>query len=426
MRFARLTTAFGTSFLLAACATAHVDRMPSANDERLYDSLYPYYAEFCAVSQIEKKPGSGADTSGGPGGHSVLYLNGVCRDDGTGYPTVKMCDAASAPERKGVGLSVNAHFKNASWVATEGRDFFFHGTLAPDERLTPAAYERTQAKAKEMGILDGVEFHAEVFDDMPPGWSRRDYMYEVSIATDYAIAYGRDRYCARVPLSREKMARMVRYLNALNATYRDGKKDFEWDVFRNNCSHVTHNALAEAGVWDEWATHDFFLFAAIDFPVPKNEFVDLMRRTNDLPLDDVGALWRDAAARRSLLQSDGLPAEAGALAEAEPAVQNNDIYATDLSLIFYDDPIFGVYRQRFERIFAEPRYFDIRASLKHFSGLYRKARLQRKSVEAYLDHPPQDFVNFYIRYYEYVDRMSARVDAELAALSSTPPSAAAR
>ena len=428
--FSRSIRAIGISVGLAACSTLHVDTAPTTAAERIYSSLYSYYVEVCAISELKKKPGSGVDISSGVGGHAVLYLDNVCRDDAAHYPTIKLCAPETPAGKRGVGLSVNAHYKNANWVATAGRDFFFHGGLQPDERLTRAAYERTQLQAKAMGILDGVEFHEAVFEDKPEGMSRRDYMYEISVATDYAIAFGRDRYCARRPVDRDQMAKIVDYLNGINAPYRDGKKAFEWSVLRNNCSHVAHNALAVAGLWDEWETDRFILFAAFDFPVPKNEFVNLMRRTNDFSIDDLDAVYEDGAARRALLESDTLPTAPGALAEAEPARQDNDMYDTDLSLIFYDQPLLGPYQSRFERIFAEPRYTDLRANLQHFANLYDKIRQQRQPFGAFLARQrvsgsprEADLARFYARYYEYIGRMSAGVRAELGSL---PPAAAAQ
>jgi hypothetical protein len=405
---------------LGACSTAHIDQAMNTTVEQIYDEAFPYYTELCAVSELKKKPGFGADISSGMGGHSILYLNGVCRDPTTDYPVIHLCGPNVPSAKRGVGLSVNAHFKNANWVAIEGRDFVFRGTLQPGERLTRAVYEETQARAKEMGIYNGVEFHADVFDDIPKDMPRQDYKYEVSVSTDYAIAFGRDRYCARVPLSRARMQAAVDYLNNLNKPYRAGREEFEWNVFNNNCVHVAHNALAAAGVWNEWPMGEFVLFAAFDFPVPKNEFVDLMRRTNDMPIDDPEALYADAAARRALLQTDSLPTEPGALAEAEPAVQDNDIYGTDLRLIFYDDPLFGTYAARFARIFSDARYTDLRTNLAYFAAAYRRAKHERALTAAHDAIPESndsDRSRFYKLYDAYIAKESERVSAELASPS---------
>jgi hypothetical protein len=408
---------------LAACSTAHVDTGPTAGEEEVYASLFPYYAELCAVSELKKKHGFGAEISSGVGGHAVFYLNGVCREDGSHYPVIRLCTDSTPAAERGVGISVNAHYKNANWIATPGRDFFFHGGLAPGEPVTRAAYQRIQDRAKALGILDGIEFHDVVFEDAPPNMSQRDYKYDVSVATDYAIGFGRDRYCARVPLDRERMARIVDFMNALNVDYRDGKKEFDWDVLSNNCSHVAHNALAVAGLWGTWETRRFFLFSAFDFPVPKNEFVNLMRRTNDMDIRDLDEVYADDAARQALMRLDELPTVPGALAEAEPAVRDNEVYDTDLSLIFYDDPITGRYRRRFDRIFAEPRYTNLRDNLGYFADLYGKIGRERRPLASFLadqnGRTPTErdaLASFFTRYYGYIERQDAAVAAKLAAL----------
>jgi hypothetical protein len=395
------------------------------SDEAQYAALFPYYAEVCAVSQIDKKPGFGADIRGGPGGHAVLYLNGVCRVRDAGYPTVALCDTDQPEPGQGVGISVNAHYQNANWIATEGRDFFLDGGLSPMARLTRLAYRRAQLQAEAQGILDGVTFHDGVFDDMPPGTDRTDWKYEMSIGTDYAIGFARDRYCARVPLDRPRMARVVAFLNDLNAPYKAGQKVFEWDVLRNNCSHMIHNALSAADIWDVWEPERFVLFAAFDFPVPKNELVNLMRRTNDLPLDDPAALYAVSAARAAVLADGVLPTAPGALAEFRPVMPDNEVYDTDLSLIFYDEPILGRYERRFRSIYAEPRYFDLGANLRHFADLYRRAQARRASVYGYLDTVSdstspdrQGAARFYERFYQAVDRSSATVATALARLAA--------
>jgi hypothetical protein len=399
---------------LPGCINAYYQAPRTAVDERVYASFYPYFAEYCAVSEFNKKQGFGVELEGGgPGGHSVFYLNGACRVRDAGYPVLALCsDAPDAMAGRGVGLSVNDHYANANWTATEGRTFFYHGALAPGEGVTRASYARTQEEAKAMGILDGVVFHAEALEPKPADMAERDYMYEISVITDYAIDLARDRFCARVPLTRGKVESIVHYLNALNEPYRTGQKEFHWNVLRDNCAYVAHNALAVAGVWPELPPDRPLLIAAFDFPVPKNQFVNLMRRTNDLPIADADALYDDETARATLLQQGWTTTAPGALAEARPAVQPNDLYFTHLRLIFYDEPVFGHYQERFDRIFAEPRYTDLAANLAYFSQLYT-AILAKHQMSA----SSAKRAAFHRRYYDTIAGEKANVDARLARLA---------
>ncbi len=411
----RLSWILCASLLLNGCASTLYNVSSGASDEQLYATIYPYYVEFCALSEIKKLPGSAVDiTGGGPGGHSVVYLNGVCRKKDVDYPVIEVCDGDPVPGH-GVGLSVNAHYRNANWTATEGRDFFFNGDLAPGEPLTKASYARTQARAEKLGVLRGITFHTGVMKEKPAGLSDRDYMYEESVATDYAIGFGRDRYCARVPIDRAKMQGVVDYLNGVNAPYRSGQREFEWDVLRDNCAHLTHNALATVGLWHHWPTDRPLLVAAFDFPVPKNEFVNLMRRTNDLPIDDPDALYDDDELRTGLLDQDWIATRPGALAESARAVQPNAMYDTRLRLIFYDEPIFGHYQQRFDAIFSDPRYTDLRTNLAYFSAQYDRILASKPAAPA--PATTSDRAAFDTLYYDHIAREKASLEAIRAKLS---------
>jgi hypothetical protein len=403
--------------LLSGCIGAMFNAPEGTLDEAAYVAVFPYYAEFCAVSEISKKPGFGAEiVPGGPGGHSILYLNGVCQVKDAGYPVVELCGSDNPKPGQGVGLSVNDHYSNANWIATQGRDFVMHGDLAPGEPLTKASYLRTQAKAKAMGILNGVVFHDEVFDTQPANMSKIDFMYDMSIATDYAVNLGRDRYCARVPLDRARMARIVTYLNAVNEPYRSGRKVFNWNVLQNNCTHLAHNVLAVAGVWSQWPVDRPLIIAAFDFPVPKNEFVNLMRRTNDLPIVDPAALYNDAAARASITRMGWIATGPGGLAEAERAVPVNEVYNTNLRLIFYDDPPFGPYQGWFDQIFSDPRYTNLSVNLSHFERVYATILARRPAPDQSAGSGDQAAFN--ARYYDTIAAEKARLDQSIVVLSA--------
>jgi hypothetical protein len=374
-----------------------------------YETFYPYHAEVCALSEIRKKPGQGIPLRSGIGGHSILVLHGVRRDRQAGYPVLQLCDPG-APSQS-VGISVNSHYRNANWVAADGPDFLFLGALEEGEALTQDSYHRTQDRAKALGILDGIEFHEDLFKDKPPGMSERDYMYEISVATDYALRFGRDIFRARVPLDRDRMARVIAYLNDLNTPYREGARIFRWKVLNNNCCHIAHNALAAAGIWAPWPTGQFFATAAFNFPVPKNEFVDLMLRTNDLPLTDPDTLYKDRAARQALLETGTLPVAPGALALAERAVQNNAVYdIARLRLIFYDNPFWGPYRFRFARIFKDPRYKNLRENLRHFARLYEAVPPSSTKFSG-------ERAQFQAAYEDYIARQAMTVDQQLERLT---------
>lgn len=412
---------------IAGCTTTQVMEPPptTASDDAEYTTLYPYYAEICALSQLGKKPGFGVDLgSGGIGGHAVLYLNGVCRAQDVAYPILEMCDqTARPPTADGVGLSVNSHYKNATWVAIEGRDFFFRGGLAPGEALTRNTYATVQARATSKKIYDDVSFHDWVFENMPPDFVRSSFKYEISVATDYAIAFARNRYCARVPLSRPQMVKVVNFLNSQNQPYKDGKKNFEWNILTHNCSHINHNALAAADIWSEWEMDRFILISMFDFPVPKNEFVNLMRRTNDLPIDNLEAIFHDRSARALLLNEGRLPTQPGALVDLGAIVQPNEIYDTHSRIIFYDDPITGAFQRRFDAILTQPRYFRVRDNLAYFAALYNTIKIERLPFSKYLERhrgismeETRDFRLFYERYYDYIDRQIRYVGEEIAEL----------
>jgi hypothetical protein len=242
--------------------------------------------------------------------------------------------------------------------------------------------------------------------------SDQDYMYEISVATDYGAQFGRDSYRARVPLDRARMAGIIGYLNALNAPYRDGARIYRWRLFNDNCVHVVHNALAAAGLWAPWRTGRNPALAAFNFPVPKNAFVDLMRRACDLPLDDPQYLYEDRAARAALLAAGTLPTAPGALASAHPAVPHNDVYDVErLRLIFYDNRFWGPYHGRFKTIFSAPRYTDLRANFSDFAARYAAAQARKRAP-----HLSAARALFQTRYEEHLARQAAQLRHYIARL----------
>src|SRR5512139_3752252 len=101
---------------LAGCVTTREAVVRATRPETAYDRLYPRSIEVCATSRIQPRFAG----PGGPAGHAVLFLKGVCRDPQAGYPRVKLCDTAvtdlSDPE-SGTGISVDRVLRNVNWLA---------------------------------------------------------------------------------------------------------------------------------------------------------------------------------------------------------------------------------------------------------------------------------------------------------------------
>jgi hypothetical protein len=161
--------------------------------------------------------------------------------------------------------------------------------------------------------------------------------------------------------------------------------------------------------------------------VPKNEFVNIMQRVNDLPIDDLEAVYADRAARGLLLSEGRLPTQPGGLAELGTVLAPNEIYDTRSRIVFYDDPLIGAYQRRFEAILGDRRYFRLRDNLTYFARLYAKIEGERKPVEWYLDRHPgmsaperDDFRLFYQRYYDYIGSQVQEVGRSIALLDAKP------
>ncbi len=374
---------------LGATACAPVDfTRPGSLGAPMPATLAGYFAEFCALSQVLKRPGNGAHIRGEPGGHAVFYLHGACRAGQRGQTTLALCDEAGAEPADGVGLSMNAHFRNTKWVAFPGRDFFLHGNLPPEAPLTHASYAAVQAEAQRLGLYTGVEFHDDYFDDLPANTPREAWKYEISVATDYAISLGRGRVCARVPVNRAQLAAMVGFLNAENAPYRDGAQEFHWSLFQDNCIHLAHNALTASGLWPEWPMHRPWLLAMFNFPVPRNELVNLARHTADASLLNPARIHADPALRQQLMQFGQLPLRPGALLESRPPQTPNALYETSLTMLFFDQPGLGPYQGWYDALVADPSRHNPAEDHARVQAEYRRALAARRPVEAFGQDDP--------------------------------------
>lgn len=243
----------------------------------------------------------------------------------------------------------------------------------------------------------------------------------MSVSTDYAVGFGRGRVCARLPVTRAQLSAMVDNLNRQNVPYREGKKVFEWSLFEDNCIHMAHNALSAAGIWPVWPIDMPLPIAMLDFPVPRNEVINLMRRIDDPVRLDPLTVYRDKSSRRALLEFGQLPIEPGGLMESVAPMSPNRVYDLDVGMLWYNDPIFGHYPEWSAQIAADPRRTDLRANLQWVLQLYRAAEQDRRPLSWWLAHRDIDdraaFAQTYGRFYEVLAQQSTRASALLERLA---------
>lgn len=187
-----------------------VERRP----DPVYDQLFPYYVELCAMSQIRFKA---TERTGGLPGHAVMYIKGACKDEHAPFPRLRRCRVAATelddPEH-GAGVSVGRWFRNVNWVAIPGYKLFFQGNLKAGERLTEARFEATVRDAIDKGVFDGVEFHE--YPAARTGTGLVNFVRNHSIGTDFALQFARSVFCSRIPVTEPMLDEVIAFLNDKN------------------------------------------------------------------------------------------------------------------------------------------------------------------------------------------------------------------
>jgi hypothetical protein len=331
-----------------------------------------------------------------------------------------------------VGVSVNRAFRNVAWVAIPGRDEFFQGGLAAERTLDKRSYDAALHRATTAGWFAGVAINEETSRQSPKVMTAAEVVVWHSIGTDFALNFARTAYCARLPMTRDRMGKVIAYLNAVNDTAQ--KSGYIWNMYTNNCSHVAHNALAAAGVWDPKeargpgvinVTKDVLSVAKVlalgrmsDFSFPANNFVRLYEAGNERPIDDALAAFRNHDVRRTL--DDGwISTGAGALIATYPMqdVSRNQMFAPGRDPFLFSVPVLWDKEEKFEKLTRHPPSIvtDLGANLAHFRDRYAMTLANRRTVDGELgslhgDEDEEEFRVFYGRFYEHIADELKRTD----------------
>jgi len=406
----------------AACAPAKRVAIGTRRPEPVYEQLYPHYIEVCAVSQIRPI----AAKKGGSAGHAVMYLKGVCRDEGSPFPALELCDDDSidfSDPESGMGISVNRMFKNVNWVGIAGKRLFYHGNLSDDQRLTREHFEATFRQAVNLGIFRGVEFHDRFLESKPDELTTEEFIASRSMGTDYALKFGRSIFCARLPVTKAMLGEIVEFLNELNREYATGEADYDWSGYHDNCSHVIRNALASAGIWKSKSVNTTKVRQFFHLAIPANEFANLAILANEYPLEDFSRLYEDEVKRESLIERGWLPTRHGALLKIIGVHEDNDLYDTRFKIFVLQAPLLKHKSRRVRRMLSERRYLDIETNLLHFKVKYEEILRERpadfdiSSEEGTFPTGEEAFGDVAQRYYEYIEEQLEDVEEKLRKLS---------
>ncbi len=410
-------TTFLLLLILPGCTSFTIIResLPTIRpDPLIYDALFPYYVEICAVSQIRAHFAK----HGGSPGHAVMYLKEVCRDTEAPFPTIRVCDPESVdltdPE-SGVGISVNKLLKNINWFAIPGKKLFFFGNLDKDEVLDENHLRETIQTVADLGVFKGIEIKEEY---KPPEGDIEaifQLLAKETVGTDFALTFGRTIFCARVPVTREMMEKIVEYLNGLNREYALGKADYNWSGYHDNCSHTLHNALAAASIWPFKRVQSVKIRQFFNLSVPANEFADLAILVTTLSIENFCRIYADKARRKSLLEQNWLPARHGALLKLIPVHQNNKLYDAKTRIFVLQNPLLKPKSRKVSELYWDPRNREIKANLLYFKDRY-EAILEGRPDAAKVEPARSDCEKAHEAYYSYFEQQLADVNEKLTLL----------
>ena len=378
-----------------------------------YEKLFPQYVSLCAVSRFHRL---GVER-GGNAGHAVMYLKGVCLVPNAPYPQVGMCpervdDVDDA--RHGVGVSVNAAFKNVNWVGYPGRHLFFNGNLEDGDVLDQAHFERTIQAILDQHLLRGVEVNEDKLTGILPG-SLEHRIAESLLGTDTAIRFARSVWCGSLPVTPAQMATLVAYLNRVNREAATGERGYVYSLLSDNCVDLLHNSLAAAGVWDPKNHYRLAVRRFANIGVPANEVVSFGERANLFPIERFREVYGDAAMRRSLERFGWLPARHGAIVQSVPVHRPNELYDTSLQMYVVEGP--GKRQtEKAETLLGDARYTDLGANLAYWGERYERILAEPPRRGGWL--AGAEFAAVQERYRAYVAEQLAdvrRLEAERAA-----------
>jgi hypothetical protein len=350
-----------------------------------YDTVNPYYTMQCSFSKYRMDDGAHS----GFMGHTVIYIKGACRDKSAPYLKLKMCDPGTdlTNPNSGVGLSAEKVVSNSEYVATDGLDFLLNGSSRPDEPITQDTLNKTIEAVIASGSLNGLKIHDSFMKEKAANQTVAEYIAWQGLVTDFAVSFGRDSTCARIPMTRAQIQAEVNYLNDTNEPFVTGAQEFNWSAVGDNCAHFTHDVLAAAGIRNEIPRSNdparvVYNFVSFHWEIPRNDVLIDMEFANDLSkIRTAEEVFSNHEERDEFNRLGTLPRLGATLNVLPMHLVDNSVYKSDSPATFlFDIPVIKDRERKLKSEEKSPTYEDLSDNLRRVLARLRKIQGQEKGV----------------------------------------------
>jgi hypothetical protein len=356
-----------------------------------YEDHFPVYYEYCTGTQWKPREGK----PGGIPGHAFTYIHGLCKDYRASYPKVIPCSQVSKKMRaahphEGVGISLDKNFLNVKWVAVPGRDMMLFGDKKPKPMSKEDAKRQIQ-KVTDLKVFQGVT--SKSVDEKNVKRNTPAYLKTIAedtLGTDHAANWARDLHCVKVPAPKESLLAVANFLNDSNSEHRSGK-DYNWDMYSNNCVHLSLNTSAAIGLNDQILTDQKFLKKLTNMALPANGF---------LMMSDKAVLAREPSIRKlkgAITENGVNPAQVGSVMTVYHAFPSGEVFNTEDLKVLTGPRLTKPFKllttpQKYEKKYMTPENTNLKANaqmwLKRYEELLAdlKPKDRGTEIEKYLLH----------------------------------------
>lgn len=289
-----------------------------------YEDHFPTYFEYCSGSQWKLQSGD----EGGPAGHGFTYIHGLCKDYRSAYPQVIPCSEVSEEMKSkhphdGVGISLDKNFSNVMWVAVPGRDMTLNGGVER-KAITYNDIAAHITKINELKVFEGVVTKSNKEKGIPFGTP--EYLEAVALdtlGTDHAVNWARGLHCVKIPAPKEKLPAVAQFLNESNNQYKDGLREYEWSVLKNNCIHLSVNQGEALAINKGKKVDQSTIKAVFNLAIPANTFLMYADQAVLSKMPSIRTL------EKNLPKKGFYPTQVGSIMAAYPVYPSGDHFNTE-------------------------------------------------------------------------------------------------